>query len=309
MIRQRILVTGASGFVGAAVARQLVSQGREVALMLRETSDTRRIADILNKVTIIRADLSDMSAAKGLIASFSPEAVAHLAWTGVKGADRNDHAQADNIPATVALYHAAREAGCRRFVGLGSQAEYGPCAGRSDETVPTRPTTVYGAAKLSTFWLLDRLAAADGLSSAWLRLFSSYGPGDDPSWMIPYLINKLLRGEKPSLTACEQRWDYIYVDDAAASVAALIDGDASGAFNLGSGEAVPLRQVVETIRDLVDPILPLGFGEVPYRPDQVMHLEANIDRLRNATGWAPKVPLAEGLGRTVDHYRRAVLAQ
>ncbi len=309
MARQRVLVTGSSGFVGAAVARQLVARGREVALMLRETSDTRRIADILNRVTVIRTDLSTVSAATAEIALFRPEAVAHLAWAGVKGADRNSPVQTNNISAAVALYQAARAAGCARFVGLGSQAEYGPRPGRSDENVPTQPTTLYGAAKLSTFWLLDRLAAADGASSAWLRLFSSYGPGDDPSWMIPYLINKLLKGERPSLTLCEQRWDYIYIDDAAASVVALIDCDGTGAFNLGSGEAVPLREVVETIRDLVDPALPLGFGEVLYRPDQVMHLEANIDRLREAAGWAPKVSLAEGLARTVAYYRSAALAR
>ncbi|MBL7372666.1 NAD-dependent epimerase/dehydratase family protein, partial [Escherichia coli] len=109
------------------------------------------------------------------------------------------------------------------FVGMGSQAEYGPVSARLDETVPTRPTTVYGAAKLSTALMLERLAEADGLSFAWLRLFSSYGPKDDLSWLIPYMARRLLAGERPALTPGEQIWDYIYVEDAAAAVAAALD--------------------------------------------------------------------------------------
>ncbi|GAB3439032.1 NAD-dependent epimerase/dehydratase family protein [Insolitispirillum peregrinum] len=300
---RNVLLTGASGFVGAAVARQMVAQGRNVALLLRSSSDTRRIDDILDKVTVIRGDMANIGQARDEISAFAPQAVAHLAWQGVKGADRNSYEQADNVPASVALYRLAAELGCSRFVGLGSQAEYGPCPARSDEQVPTRPTTVYGAAKLSTFCLLDRMAAADGNSFAWLRLFSSYGPGDDPSWLIPYMTLRLLSGEKPSLTKGEQLWDYIYVDDAAAAVVSLIDSDATGAFNLGSGQAWPLHDLITKIRDLIDPALPLGFGDVPYRPDQVMHLEADITALSRATGWTPKMPLDDGLKNTVDWYR------
>lgn len=307
MLRQKILVTGATGFIGAAVARQLVQEGRDVALTLRPNTNTHRITDLLNHVTIIHADLNDPSLDANLFTAFSPDAAAHLAWSGVHGSDRNNPAQIENVPATVALYRAVTATGCRRIVALGSQAEYGPCANRASESTPTNPTTIYGAAKLATFWLLNRMAAVDGVSAAWLRLFSSYGPGDHPNWMIPYLINTLLRRERPALTQCEQLWDYIYVDDAAAAVVALIDNDAQGPFNLGSGEAQPLRKIVETIRDQIDPALPLGFGEVPYRPDQVMHLEADINRLRSATGWAPKMSLEEGLARTINHFRKAKL--
>jgi nucleoside-diphosphate-sugar epimerase len=194
--------------------------------------------------------------------------------------------------------------GCHRFVGLGSQAEYGPQTGRIREDCPTRPTTLYGAAKLATCLMLERAAASSGRGFAWLRLFSTYGPGDDPSWMIPYLIRCLLARERPSLTAAEQVWDYLHVDDAAAAVVAVMDMDAVGVFNLGSGRASPLRDIVTFIRDCIDPALPLGLGEVPYRADQVMHLEADVSALHAATGWAPSVPLQDGLRAVVDDYRR-----
>lgn len=301
--QRRILLTGGSGFVGAAVAHQLAATGRTVALLLRANGDRSRLKSLPAPPLIIEGDLTQPGSWERKIADFRPDAVAHLAWRGVKGKDRDNREQCDNVTASLRLHDAAVAAGCRRFVGLGSQAEYGPCSARIDESVPTRPTTLYGASKLSTYLMLDRLAAKDAVSFAWLRLFSSYGPGDDPSWLIPYITSELLSGRRPKLTAAEQMWDYIHVDDVAAGVIALCDSDATGVFNIGSGKAVPLRDIISAVRDLVDPTLPVGFGELPYRPDQVMHLEADITALSAATGWRPKVPLEIGLRYTVEWYR------
>ena len=300
---RRVLLTGASGFVGAAVLRRLVAHERDVAVLLRESSDTGRIDDLLGRVTVIRGDVTRLEETRPAIDAFAPECVVHLAWRGVKGADRNSPVQLENLPAAIGLHRLAVAAGCSRLVGMGSQAEYGPQAGRIAEDAPTRPTTLYGAAKLATGILLERAAATAGQSFAWLRLFSSYGPGDDPSWMIPYLVDRLLAGERPSVTAGEQVWDLIHGDDAAAAVVATVDSDASGMFNLGSGTAWPLRDIIVTVRDLIDPSLPVGFGEVPYRPDQVMHLEADVSRLRAATGWSPAIDLRTGLRGVVEYHR------
>jgi nucleoside-diphosphate-sugar epimerase len=304
---KRVFVTGATGFVGARVVRQLVEQGRDVAVLLRDSSNSRRIDDLLDRCTVVRASLTQLDVARGPLERFAPEAVLHLAWEGVKGADRNSAIQMDNVGASIQLYRLTEEVGCRHFIGLGSQAEYGPLSGKITEADPTRPTTVYGAAKLATGILLERAAAASGRPFAWLRLFSSFGPDDDPSWMIPYLINTLLAGDKPSLTRAEQIWDYMHVDDVAAGVIAALDAGARGFFNLGSGAARPLNEIITLIRDAIDPSLPLGFGEVPYRPDQVMHLEADITALCGASSWKPAVSLETGIVETVDWYRKEKL--
>jgi nucleoside-diphosphate-sugar epimerase len=187
---------------------------------------------------------------------------------------------------------------------MGSQAEYGPHHGALDETAATRPTTVYGVTKLCACFYAERLCRDQGIRFAWLRLFSSYGPSDDSAWMIPSVVIQLLRGQRPALTAGLQRWDYIHVADVATALIAVAQTPtAEGVFNLGSGEAPLLREVVEAIRDRIDQSLPLGFGEVPYRTDQVMHLQADIRRLREATGWRPRVPLREGLAQTIEWYR------
>jgi UDP-glucose 4-epimerase len=301
----RVLLTGASGFVGSHVLRLLATNGRhKVAAFLRASSRAWRIADLLPSVIRIEGDLDDLESSRGGFAAFAPEVVIHLAWKGVGNTARNDVAQAENIPQTLSLVRLAHEAGAKAWVGLGSQAEYGPTEGPIREDAPTRPTTLYGAAKLATGMFAGQLCRDLGMRFAWLRLFSAYGPMDDSGWMIPSLIQQLLRRERPPLTAGTQLWDYLYVADAARAIAQVaLTPQASGMFNLGSGRPETIRNVAERIRDAIDPKLPLGLGEVPFRPDQVMHLEADIGRLRAATGWSPEIDLNEGLRRTIAWFR------
>lgn len=302
----RLFITGASGFVGSHLLAQLAGTDHKAAVLLRPNGDRRRIQKFLGGVQIIEGDLSHPDAWSAQLEQFAPETVIHLAWSGVLNTDRDNPAQTRNVSDTAELVKAAHRAGAKGWIGLGSQAEYGPCARRISEDQPTNPTTLYGVSKLASCWLARGLCAKLGLRFAWLRLFSSYGPVDSPTWMIPSVILQLLAGKRPALTGCEQNWDYIYAADAAEAVLrTALTPPAEGIFNLGSGQARPLREIVETLRDLVKPGSPLGFGEIPYRPDQVMHLEADISRLQKATGWRPRTTLAEGLKKTVAYYSAA----
>jgi nucleoside-diphosphate-sugar epimerase len=297
-------VSGATGFVGSHVARALLGQGYEVAVLVRPRSDTRRIADILPRLFPIAADLEALPAAAPAIAAFAPAVTVHLAWAGVPGHDRDDPRQSGNVHATTSLLETVRAAGCRTWIGFGSQAEYGMADRPLAEDAPTHPFTLYGMSKLCTGWLCRRICAMHDLRYVWLRLFSAYGPADRPTWLIPYVIAALLRGERPRLTAGTQRCDYLFVEDVADAVVRLVASpDAAGVFNVGSGEPLPVRRLVERIRDLVDPGVPLHFGDIPYPAEQVAHLEADTTRLRKETGWAPRVGLDEGLRRTIAWHR------
>lgn len=301
----RIFLTGATGFVGSHTLRRLLASGEhEIAILARPSSDFRRIADLMPRVRLVTSELNRPENLGPKLERFQPDTVVHLAWQGVLNSARNDSQQSENITQALDLVRLAYIAGAKHWIGLGSQAEYGPCANRIDESQPTQPTTLYGAAKLTTGRQAQALCNSLGMRFAWLRLFSSYGPGDDPSWLIPYLALKLLADERPATTAGEQRWDYIYVDDVAAAITATIESsEAAGFFNLGSGTTATIRTIIERIRDSIDPTAEVGFGEVPYRPDQVMHLEANIARLTATTGWRPRISLEEGLEKTVDWCR------
>jgi len=252
----------------------------------------------------IVADLAERAAWEQPVRAFRPDGVAHLAWAGVRGADRDNPVQAQNIAWTADLVDVCRDCGVSTFLGAGSQAEYGPKHAVITEDDAATPTTLYGEAKLAAGRIGARIAQARGMRHVWMRIFSTYGEGDHPHWLIPYLIGALLRGERPSLTSGEQTWDFLHVRDVAAAMRiALENPQARGVYNLGSGLAPPLRRTIGTIRDLIDPNAPLGWGEVAYRPDQVMTLQADIARIR-MIGWEPTITMAEGLSRCVEWYRQ-----
>jgi nucleoside-diphosphate-sugar epimerase len=303
----RVLVTGASGFVGSCVVGKLLAEGHAVAALQRGAS-APRLDGLGPGLVRLRGDLADLEALAPDLAAFAPDAVVHAAWGAVQSGSRNDPAQLDNVGQAVGLMALAARLKVRHFVGFGSQAEYGPQQGPVPETTGPSPDTRYGEAKVRAAQALARGAAEAGLAFTWLRLYACYGPGDDPRWMLPSVIRQLLRRERPRLTACGQRWDYLYGMDAAAAVAMVLERGAAGTFNLGSGRAETLRSVVERLRDGIDPTLPVDFGALPYPSGQSMHLEADIRRLRAATGWAPDTPLEQGLALTVEAVKREAAA-
>lgn len=301
----RVLLTGAAGFIGSHTLRRLLDDdGLQIAVLVRARSDAWRIQDLSDSVQWIEGDLTALGTAEAAVIDFAPDAVVHLAWHGVGNRLRNDDAQVQNLTGTLALLRIAQRAGTRHWIGFGSQAEYGPHNGSIAEDAATQPTTLYGVTKLSAGHYTRLLCEQHGMRYAWLRLFSAYGPQDDPDWMIPSVIRKLFQQDQPALTPGGQLWDFVYVTDVAEAVyRALTTPDATGVFNLGSGQAQTIRSVAEHIRDLIDAALPLGFGAVPYRSDQVMHLQAKIERLKTATGWSPQIGLNDGLAQTVEFYR------
>ncbi len=301
----RCLVTGASGHLGSHLTKRLLEEGSNVAALVRPESDLWRLKDVLDQITVIRTDLSNVSEATQAITQTKPEAVFHLAWQGVTSAFKNEPGQlVDNVAGSLNLFEIARDAGSKLWVGIGSQAEYGPHDGGLTEDTPVNPKTTYGAAKLTVGLQTKELCARSGIRYLWLRLLATYGPMDDERHLIPNVIRQLLRGERPRLTRGEQLLDYLYIADAAEAIyLAAVSKRAHGVFNLGSGESHSVRSILERIRDRIDPSLQLGFGDVPYPSDQTMRLETSIDRLRQATGWSPRVELDEGLARTVDWYK------
>lgn len=299
----RILLTGGSGFLGSYLLRHLIARGHTVGAILRSTSNLERIADCAGHFEHLEGTLDDLGSIESAVHAFAPDALAHLAWSGVGNSARNDRLQFANIAQSHALIELAIAAGANHVLALGSQAEYGPQSAPIIEEAPTRPTTLYGAAKLASCHVSQQQCVAANVRYIWMRVFSTYGSHDSPHWMIPSLIEQLLKGQQVSLTRGEQLWDYLHVEDAArAMVAALESPHACGIFNLGSGQAKSIRVIATFLRDLIDPNLVLGFGDIPYRPDQVMLLEARIQKLIEATGWRPQVSLEEGLRRTVQWY-------
>jgi UDP-glucose 4-epimerase len=301
----RCFVTGSTGFIGSHLIRLLLEGDCHVGALIRPNSNPWRIRDVLTRLHIISGDLTEVDRVAPIIREFDPDIIFHLGWQGVNNRFWDDPAQvSSNLYGSLKLLKIARDVNCKCWVGLGSQAEYGPHDGVLAEDLPTQPKTVYGVTKLCVGLLSSKLCEVYDIRFVWLRLLATYGAMDDPVHLIPYVIQCLLRGQKPVLTSGEQRWDYLYVTDAARAIwQSATCPTVQGTLNLCSGESVSVRSIVQRLRDLIDPELPLGLGEIPYNPDQSMNLEADGSLLRQITGWAPQVSLDEGLRMTVTWYR------
>ncbi len=295
----RILVTGAGGFLGAAIVRAALADGHDVVATIRRPA--ARLQDVAKSIRTLTLDLTDHAAIGPALAGIGADVVIHTAWAGLSGLERGDLIQFDQVEICWRLVCAAADAGASKFVGIGSQDEYGPIEGPIDEYVLPRPISAYGAAKHAAAMLAARAADASGIDFAWMRVFALYGTDDSPNWLIPSITRQLREGKVPHTTQGTQRWDYLHVDDAARGVLATVTTPrATGTFNLSSGMPVTVRSVIERLRDLAAPGLELRFGEVPFGPNQIMHMEGVNNRLRSITGWAPRILLDEGLHATVN---------
>lgn len=303
---QTAVVTGPTGAIGIALCEKLLRENVTVYAVCRPGSS--RIKD-LPKATalhVVECDAKELATLPQKMEGVSADAFFHFAWAHTIGQGRNDMpAQIENIQSTIDAVRAAKALGCQVFLGAGSQAEYGRVEGLLKSDTPAFPENGYGMAKLCAGQMSRVEAKALDIDHVWVRILSVYGPHDGPMTMISGTIRKLLAGERPALTAGVQRWDYLYAGDAAdAFYLAACHGRNGAVYPLGSGQAMPLKDYIIQMRDAIDPALPLGLGEVPYGPLQVMHLQADISALQADTGFAPKTPFAEGIRRTMDWVKR-----
>ena len=295
------VVTGPTGGIGHALCAKLLSEGIQVYAVVNPSS-TR--ADTLpNGLLRIDCDLSEIKTLPERIAS--ADAMFHLAWCKTVGAGRDDmYAQVGNIQYTLDACHAAAALGCSVFIGAGSQAEYGRTNTALRPETPCFPESGYGMAKLCAGQMSRFECAKLGIDHIWPRILSAYGPFCEERSMLLSTARTLLAGEKPALTAGDQLWDFIYVDDTAEALYRLaLYGRSGQVYPIGSGTIRPLKEYVELLRDAVDPALSLGFGEVPYGEKQLMHLEADIGALKEDTGFQVSTDFAEGIRRLVKWMR------
>ena len=303
---QTAVVTGPTGAIGIALCEKLLRENVTVYAVCRPGSS--RIKDLPKAAAlhVVECDAKELATLPQKMEGVSVDAFFHFAWAHTIGRGRNDMpAQIENIQSSIDAVRAAKALGCQVFLGAGSQAEYGRVEGLLKSDTPAFPENGYGMAKLCAGQMSRVEAKALDIDHVWVRILSVYGPHDGPMTMISGTIRKLLAGERPALTAGIQRWDYLYAGDAAdAFYLAACHGRNGAVYPLGSGQAMPLKDYIIQMRDAIDPALPLGLGEVPYGPLQVMHLQADISALQADTGFAPKTPFAEGIRKTIDWVKR-----
>ena len=298
----RALITGATGAVGMALISELTDRKIEVTVLCRK--DSARAANIVEGPLVkkVECSLSDMATLDMGEAKY--DMFFHLAWDGTTGATRNDmYLQNTNVKYTLDAVELASRLGCKVFLGTGSQAEYGRVEGKLNSQTPTFPENGYGMAKLCAGHMSRGMCHSHGMKHVWVRILSVYGPYDGERSLIASTIKKLYDGERPSFTAGEQMWDYMYSKDTARAMVELaLNGKDGGVYCLGSGNARPLHEYIEILRDCIAPNAELGLGDIPYGEGQVMYLCADTAELENDIGFKSKVSFEEGIKATVKWY-------
>ena len=293
---QKIIVTGATGAVGSAVVRRAVDKGMDLTCIVHQGS--KRLGNLpqSDKVHIVECNLQDY---RSLSLERQYDAFIHLSWEKTVGAFRDDaEVQTRNIQYTLDAVQLAHRCGCSVFVGVGSQAEYGVQSVDLTTDLPVKPESGYGIAKFAAGKLSAMLCKSLGMRQNWVRILSVYGPNDGENTLVSYVIRELKAGRSPELTKCEQVWDYLYADDAADAILAIVEkGKCGKAYPLGSGNGRRLSDFIEDIRCVINPSVPVKYGAKDYYPHQPMFLVADIGDLIADTGWTPIYSFIEGIDR------------
>lgn len=301
---KKIIITGPTGSIGLALIQKCIQNNIEVTAVCRPGSDRiKRIPQSAN-VHVVECPLNQLAELEKQLEK-GYDVFYHFGWDGTFGNSRNNmHGQLTNIQYTLDAVELADRLQCRTFVGAGSQAEYGRVEGTLSAETPANPENGYGIAKLCAGQMSRILCGQKNIRHIWTRILSIYGPGDGEATMVMSTIGKLLKGEVPDFTKSEQMWDYLYSEDAAKALFLLGDkGQAGKTYCIGSGQAKPLREYIEIIRDLVHPGAALGIGNIPYSDKQVMYLCADIQELKNDTGFSADYTFEDGVRKTVEWYK------
>ncbi len=298
---KRVLVTGASGFVGKACLQRLAARGFDVHAVARTPTPEDG-----QTVTWHSQDLLAPGAEAAIIDTVRPTHALHLAWIAIPGVFWNSAENLAWLAAGCALADAFGRAGGRRFVGVGTCAEYdwgfGLCR---EDTTPLRPSTAYGRAKLAMMHALNTAAAVHSFDAAWGRLFFPYGPGEPAGKLIPSVIAALLDGKPVPCSHGRQVRDFVFIEDAADALAALVDAPATGAYNIASGAPITLRDVIAAVVAELGGADLVQYGARPLQPGEPPVLVAGMERTYTALAWRPTTNLTTGIRRTIAALRSA----
>lgn len=305
---ERVAITGATGYVGARVARELVAAGAQVIALHREDgTGTARLGDAAGSIDFREVELTDFVRLREALADARPAYVFHLATYYAVDNDTDLGAMVDtNVKAGGLLVSACRDLpGLRMLVNTGTCAEYGDYRGPADEDTRLEPNNAYASTKAAQTLLMRQLGRDLGVPLVTLRLYNLYGEHEKPSRIVPAVALSLARGERVELTAGEQAKDYTYVGDVArAFLHAGAHPEAAGEIvNIGSGTTITMRALVEQIARHFDGGAELlDFGARPYRADEMWFQGTKTEKAERLLGWKATTPLSEGIARVAAWY-------
>jgi dolichol-phosphate mannosyltransferase len=303
---KRCLITGANGFVGANLARRLVHDGYETHVLLRPGYQSWRLEEIQSQLIVHLVDLEHSNEVKGMVRTIRPDWVFHLAAYGAYSTQTNFSRMVDvNLLATVSLLDACSDAGVESFIYTGSSSEYGYKDHPPGENEVLEPNSHYAITKAAATHYCQFMARTTGIKAVAVRLYSVYGPYEEPTRLIPALIDNGLRGKLPPLVSPSTARDFVYVDDAVDAMVCIArkPAPAGAVYNICTGVQTTLASVVETARKL------MGIANEPvWASMQRRSWDTDIwvgsgATMANEIGWQSGIDFETGLKLTIEWTR------
>lgn len=299
-----VLITGASGFIGANLTRQLLAYQADVHIVLRQADAPWRLDDCVDRLTVHVADVSNCDQLFRTVNACRPQTIFHLATErGIADGQRMRYVQTTVLGAANLVEVLRRQSSCRLIVA-GSSLEYGPCDEPISESNPLTPHTLHGAVKAAASVLFSQAAQQDNLEISQLRLFHVYGPWESGHRFLPTVIRAGLNDQSVSLAAGQSRRDWIFVlDVVGAFLLAAQPQVPIGTFNIGSGLEHSNDEVLAVVENLLARKIPRSSKLLTARLTDQAHRFANISAAKAALGWSPQYDLVTGIKCTLEWVR------
>jgi UDP-glucose 4-epimerase len=295
---EKILITGGSGFLGSWVTRVLCNSGYRPILLVRPQANLYRLQGLEN-LEIIKTESRSWPE---LVEKISPNSVIALDWSGVENSQRNENSQFINVERILDVAESAVKVGVSVYIGAGSQAEIGPTNSIIFEDLPTNPTTEYGRAKCQVRLGLEKHFENTPVQFTWGRIFSTYGPLDSPSWLIPQLILAFKSRSEFKMTKGEQNWNYLHAYDYSTAVLAILRaGVGQGTINIANPRTETIFNVAKVVASKMHASELLKIGELEYRVDQVFDLFPDVRKI-TSLGWEPEITFENGIDHLINWY-------
>ncbi|WP_373541600.1 NAD-dependent epimerase/dehydratase family protein [Chamaesiphon sp.] len=298
----KVLITGASGFIGRHCLPLLVAQGYEVHIISRYPGWIENLDVHWHQV-----DLFDRAAIQTVMTRVRPSHLLHLAWYAVPGKYWTGLENFQWVQVSLDLVRAFAEYGGKRIVSAGSCAEYDWRYGYCQANItPIAPQTPYGTCKQAFSLMLESFCQQTDISCTWGRIFWLYGRYEDPNRLVSSVIRSLLSDRIAQCSAGVQIRDFLYVRDVADILVRLLSSKLVGAIDIGSGIPISIRSLVEYIADRLDRSSLVEFGAIPPKSLEATLVVANPERLRSELNWYPQYDLAGGITETINFWKQEI---
>jgi dolichol-phosphate mannosyltransferase len=304
---KKCIITGATGFVGANLARRMLCDGNEVHLLVRNEYNPWRIRRISGDIQIHALDFQSSESVNSIVAKIKPDWIFHLATYGAYSSQQDvDTIYKTNLFGTINLVNACCKTGFESFVNTGSSSEYGLKSNAPSEDEILKPNSNYAIAKAAATHFCQYTANKHQLNIPTIRLYSVYGPYEESSRLIPSLVRYGFMGNLPTLVDPKISRDFVYIDDVcdAFILAAKMTSKCYGEiFNVGTGIQTTLEDLVALTRRLLNIGKIPDWCSMPNRMWDTKNWQANIKNIQSQLGWSPRYDLESGLTETIKWYR------